>query len=388
MGSGLKPIRRVVTGNDERGRSKVFWDGPAPNSHESSMGSARGHTDLWVWEDAAGSLTSSGDEGNTPYDFPGPPTGGHLRVVQARGRAADYDPAKDPDVVPMHAPKERALPRAWDRGGNNAYSSAMHKTETIDYAIVLEGERVLIVDDAEVALHPGDVVIQVGAWHQWTHPRQGAVVAFDMFAARFVDGPAGLAQGRDPVKRADPKQPLPGGVKPVRRVVTVDREAGKGSLVSEGPSPDVRADPARPGFAVSRMWVTDSMPAKIVYETLHLPNVLLPPKGGSVFNVFTFPPDAAWKGKVGRDQVAAYFQSMGASAASTYGDGAPHPYMQKLRTLDFCVVTEGEIVLVLDTQEVALKAGDIVVQRGTNHAWSNRSGRAASVAIASHDASA
>ena len=46
--------------------------------------------------------------------------------------------------------------------------------------------------------------------------------------------------------------------------------------------------------------------------------------------------------------------------------------MQKTRTLDFCIVLEGEIVLVLDAQEVALKAGDMVVQRGTHHAWSNR----------------
>jgi mannose-6-phosphate isomerase-like protein (cupin superfamily) len=48
-------------------------------------------------------------------------------------------------------------------------------------------------------------------------------------------------------------------------------------------------------------------------------------------------------------------------------------------------VLEGEIVLVLDTQEVKLKAGEIVVQRGTHHAWSNRTGRPAVVAICSHD---
>ena len=64
---------------------------------------------------------------------------------------------------------------------------------------------------------------------------------------------------------------------------------------------------------------------------------------------------------------------------------APHAYMHKTRTLDFCIVLEGEIVLVLDTQEVRLKAGEIVIQRGTNHAWSNRTNRPAVVAIASHD---
>ncbi len=76
---------------------------------------------------------------------------------------------------------------------------------------------------------------------------------------------------------------------------------------------------------------------------------------------------------------------MGSPDASTYSPAAPHSYMQTTRTVDFCIVLEGEIVLVLDTQEVELKAGDIVVQRGTNHAWSNRSNHPAVLAIASHD---
>jgi uncharacterized cupin superfamily protein len=174
-------------------------------------------------------------------------------------------------------------------------------------------------------------------------------------------------------------------VTPTRRIVTIDREPGKSSLVSDGPAPDVRSDPARPGYACARLWVTDSTPAKIVFETLHLPHTLLPPPRGSVCRVETFPPDDTWKGKVGGAQVQAYYRAMGSPGASAYSPLAPHPYMQKTRTLDFCIVLEGEIVLVLDTQEVALKSGDIVVQRGTSHAWSNRSAKPAVVAIASHD---
>jgi len=79
---------------------------------------------------------------------------------------------------------------------------------------------------------------------------------------------------------------------------------------------------------------------------------------------------------------------MGSPGASTYSPSAPHPYMQKTRTLDFCVVLEGEIVLVLDMQEVPLKVGDFIVQLGTSHAWSNRSNNPAVVAIASHDGAA
>jgi uncharacterized cupin superfamily protein len=58
--------------------------------------------------------------------------------------------------------------------------------------------------------------------------------------------------------------------------------------------------------------------------------------------------------------------------------------MQKTGALDFCIVMEGEVILVLDTEEVVLRQGDVVIQRGTNHAWNNRSGRPAVVAIASH----
>lgn len=381
--AGLKPIRRVVTGNDARGHSKVVWDGPAPNVHEASMGAGRGHTDLWVWNENPAPLAGESDDGNLGYVFPGPDNGGHLRVVHAPPRPANYDPAKDKDAVPAHRPKLRpGMTRTWDRGGNNAFSSAMHKTETIDYGIMLAGERELVLDDCKLVMKPGDIVVQVGAWHQWVFPK-GAMMAFDMFAARFVDGPAGVAQGRDVPIRTAPK--LPDGVKPQRRIVTIDREPGLGVLVSDGPVPDVRADPARPGYASARLWVTDSHPAKIVFETLHLPHTLEPPARGTVCRVVTVPPDDNWKGKVGAAEVQAFFRAMGSPRASTYSPLAPHPYMQKTRTLDFCLVLEGEIVLVLDTQEVRLKAGEIVVQRGTNHAWSNRSSRPAVLAIASHD---
>jgi len=177
------------------------------------------------------------------------------------------------------------------------------------------------------------------------------------------------------------------GTKPIRRIVTIDDKAGKSVAVQDGPAPDVRTDPARPGFTSTRIWLTDRAPPRIgpfVDPTLG-PHTLEPPKNGSVCRVVTFPPDATFKGKIGSAEVAAYFNAMGSPGASTYSAKAPHPYMQKTRTLDLCLVLEGEITLVLDTEEVQLKAGDSVVQRGTNHAWSNRSDRPCVVAISSHD---
>jgi mannose-6-phosphate isomerase-like protein (cupin superfamily) len=175
--------------------------------------------------------------------------------------------------------------------------------------------------------------------------------------------------------------------KSVRRIVVRD-EHDRSQVIADGPSPDIRTDPARPGFSCARIWVTDRTPIPLagVRESLALPHTLLPPAGGSTCYVMTFPPEASYRGKVGGREVAAYFAAMGAPGASTYSAKAAHPYMQKTRTLDFCLVLEGEITLVLDTEEVHLKAGDTVVQRGTNHAWSNRSDRPCTIAFSSHDA--
>ena len=385
MAGLMKPIRRVVAGNDAQGRSTVLLDGIAPNEHESSL-PGRGHTDFWVWDSTHAKIDVTSDDGNMPYVFPAPIDGGHFRVIQAVPKPANYEPENDSEAIPSHEIKARPSGRAWDRGGNNAFTSAMHKTESVDYGIVLEGERVMKLDDGELMLNQGDIVIQVGAWHQWEHPNVRCLMAFDMIPAKFVDGPTGLAQGNDTVMLADPAKVLPSGVKPARRVVTIDRVPGKSSLVSDGPSPDVRFDPARPGFCSSRLWVTDSQPAKIVVETLHLPHTIEPPPRGSVCRVLNIPPDAGWQGKVGEQEVRSYFAEMGSPQASTYSATAPHPYMQQTQTLDCCCILSGEIVLVLDTQEVALKAGDVVILRGTNHAWSNRSGKPAIVSVASHDA--
>ena len=176
--------------------------------------------------------------------------------------------------------------------------------------------------------------------------------------------------------------------KPVRRIVTMDDAGGKSVAIEDERVGDVRTDPARPGFVSTRIWVTAATPVRIKHarETLALPHCMEPPPRGSICRIVTFPPDAAFRRKVGGAEVAAFFRAMGSPEASTYSPKAPHPYMQKTRTLDFCLVLDGEITLVLDTEEVHLAAGDTVVQRGTNHAWSNRSDRPCTIAISSHDA--
>ena len=177
-------------------------------------------------------------------------------------------------------------------------------------------------------------------------------------------------------------------VRPIRRIVAGEDEAEKAVVLSDAPSPDVLRDPARPGFAATRIWVTDSTPARVrgVRETLDRPHTIEPPRDGSVCRVIEFPPEAAYRREVTDDRVRDYFRLMGSPSASTLTPDSPHPYMQKTGTLDFCYVLEGEITLVLDLEEVHLRQGDTVVLRGANHAWSNRSQAPCIVIFSQHDA--
>ena len=178
-------------------------------------------------------------------------------------------------------------------------------------------------------------------------------------------------------------------VQPIRRIVAGEDETGKAVVLSDGPSPDVRFDPARPGFAATRIWVTEATPARVrgIRETLDLPHTIEPPAEGSVCRVIEFPPEAEYRRNISDADVRQYFSAMGSPGASTLTNNSPHPYMQQTETLDFCYIQEGEITLVLDTEEVHLKAGDTVIQRGANHAWSNRSSKRCIVIFSHHDAS-
>ena len=186
MSNRIKAIRRVVTGNDAQGRSCVLWDSDAPNVNPGAIRPGTCMTDVWVYQQCPAPISGDRDDGNLPFSFEPPEAGGHLRIVQSPGKPAGYKPEDDKTAIPLHEPKQRHG-GTWDRGGANAYSSPVHKSETVDYGIMMQGERVLLLDDGEHVMHPGDVVVQLGNWHGWTNPREGSLMAFVMMGARYKD---------------------------------------------------------------------------------------------------------------------------------------------------------------------------------------------------------
>lgn len=186
----MKTIRRVVTGNDQQGRSGVLFDSAAPNVNVGAIAASAGMTDIWVFKECPAVIDGDRDDGNLLFSFDPPSTGGHLRIVQSASKPEDYDAPSDRSAVPLHEPRQRANSHTMDRGGQNAYSSPIHKSQTVDYGVLMEGSRTLILDDGERVLQPGDVVVQLGNWHGWTNPHAESLMAFIMMGAA-------VAQTRD-----------------------------------------------------------------------------------------------------------------------------------------------------------------------------------------------
>lgn len=170
--------------------------------------------------------------------------------------------------------------------------------------------------------------------------------------------------------------PLP----PVRRVLTAIDAHGRSFIAEDGPSPALLYSADRPGYCNANLWRTEGAPAALLAPdgiTQH--SGVLPPPGGTVLRTIDFPPQPS-DPQEQRRQHAAVFASMFQDAHHA-GDSPRHPGMHVTDTIDYAIVLQGEIVAILDEGETLLRAGDILVQRGTQHAWANRSQTMARVAF-------
>lgn len=163
--------------------------------------------------------------------------------------------------------------------------------------------------------------------------------------------------------------------RPVRRIVTGHDARGRSVILSDGPSPHHMHLPGVPSFGVTDLWKTFEAPAdnRGDADPCGQPIVLAPPPGGTVFRMVEFPPDREYLGSWDREEA---FGSMGDSGARALDrQPARHEGMHRTASVDYAFVIAGEIWAVLDAGEVRMSAGDVLVQRGTNHSWSNRSDR-------------
>ena len=156
--------------------------------------------------------------------------------------------------------------------------------------------------------------------------------------------------------------------KRVRRIVTGHRADGRSSVLIDAAAPNVKQRKA--GNASTLLWVTEESPASVSGTTDRAQTQIAvpPPRNGSIFRIAEFPPHTG--GEVRDNETV--LRDFGIGADVRRGHAPRHPAIHRTRSIDYVVVLEGEIDLLLDEGEVRLRAGDVVVQRATNHAWINR----------------
>jgi hypothetical protein len=169
----------------------------------------------------------------------------------------------------------------------------------------------------------------------------------------------------------------------VRRVVTTHDATGKAVVLLDGVPPQGMSRPES-GVASRLCWVTDATPADIAGRqdrgdrTIGIP----PPPNGSIFRIVDFGPGTD-KVTLPADHMA---RQMGEGHAGGKARPPRHHAMHRTKSIDYAIIMSGEIDMLLDDSEIHLKAGDVLVQQGTNHAWVNRGTESCRIAFVLIDA--
>ena len=167
---------------------------------------------------------------------------------------------------------------------------------------------------------------------------------------------------------------------PIRRIVTGDGTGARSRIVEDAPAAAVRSVAERPGSRSVNVWRTTQTPASMNDpDSISRHEGILPPRQGTILRIIDFPPEPADPGERKR-RIEATFGGIFSDATHDKRAGA-HPGMHRTETVDYAILLEGEIWAVMDEGETLMRAGDVLIQRGTNHAWANRSKKTARIAF-------
>jgi hypothetical protein len=165
-----------------------------------------------------------------------------------------------------------------------------------------------------------------------------------------------------------------------RRIVTGHDAQGRSVFLQDDVAPNLIQPEHSPNVGMFNLWRVMSIPASNTGDDDTAPAdatiTLAPPPGGLTFRIMEFPPDVE-RNYTAQNEV---FKAYGNAEALTHGDQR-HPGFHKTQSIDFAIVLEGEIWALMDVGEELMHAGDVLIQRGTNHAWANRSTKPARVAF-------
>jgi hypothetical protein len=169
-----------------------------------------------------------------------------------------------------------------------------------------------------------------------------------------------------------------------KRIVTGHDAKGAAVVLSAAP-PERVVDLSAAGPRFYEIWNTRQTPAQIDRasgEPREDKLTLAPPSNGTRIRVLDIQPETQETMNMSAAESRRHFEMIGAGEAVTHLQGkSRHPFMHRTETIDYGIVLSGEIYLIVDTEEILCRQGDIVVQRGTNHAWANRSNEVCRIAF-------
>jgi hypothetical protein len=174
---------------------------------------------------------------------------------------------------------------------------------------------------------------------------------------------------------------MPKELPPVRRIVTGYTREGRSTIVEDGPPPVISTVPKRPGLKNANIWATGAAPVLVTEpDGIAEHKGLYPPKSGTVIRIMDIPPEPKTRAEL-EQQFASMTNEVFPDRDKVHADKSRHPGMHITDTVDYAIILSGEMYAVLEETETLMKAGDVLVQRGTNHAWSNRSDEVCRVAF-------
>jgi quercetin dioxygenase-like cupin family protein len=296
------PIRRIVTTHDKTGKAVVMLEAVASNHKWSGHGNVS--TMIWSTDQTPAELWSDEDYGARIVPRQPPAMGSRFAIIDMPPRSPGF----------------------------------MHRTDTLDYVICLDGTIDMDMDDSTVTLQAGDVLVQQGTNHAWVNrSRAKARVAFVLLdAIAKPDGKSVPRAWAAPRSEAQGVPPSP----PIRRVVTTHDVDGKAVVMLDGPATTHKWSGR--GTVSTLVWSSDRCPADIWSKDDYGARLIdsQPPPMGSRFALIDYPP-----GTPGR--------------------------MHRTDTVDYVICLKGRMRMDMDDSSVELRAGDVLIQQGTNHAWVN-----------------
>ena len=315
----LADVRRIVTGHNAAKEAEVIFDGVCPTIDVRESGIVS--TLVWGTDSCPAEIGGGADSGDAENILQPPPSGSWFRIV-------DFPPG---------AP------------------GFMHRTDTVDYAICMEGEIEMELDNGRIIhMGPHDILVQNGTNHSWVNRSDKTCrLAFVLIDAKKI-GAGRVGPGE---QMLSPVRDLPEGkvafIPPVRRIVTTHNVDGEAVLMSDGLAPQrVWREPR--GNISTLIWGTDETPAEILSsEDFGLrENDIEPQANGSWLRVIDYPPKMTGR-------------------------------MHRTNSIDYAICLSGEMDMELDNgRMVTFRAGDVMVQRATNHSWINKSDSPARVVFA------